>query len=239
MATPRLRNRQLQIPNGLTFYLPELKWRSPGGASFQGIVNALAKVIAANPYLAQKNQWPTDSRGIEDWVDTYNATICARMGWVNYIQEDAGGTTIPKTSAPHQQATLQSLRNAAVAAKALVAGAKTLNEYLDSGEPPVPADLAHRRAVVCSACPLNEEGDFTKWFTVPAAELIKRQIEKASSRQLTTPRDDDLHLCTACHCPLRLKIHIPIDWIIKRLSPEQTQKLHQGKSCWILQESGL
>lgn len=231
---PRLVNRQLQIPNGLTFYLPAVKWKARPGSSFDTIARELLKVIKANPALAKQHQWPNEIRGVEDWVDLYNATVCQKMGWNKYIQEEEAGW-VPKSPAPHQQAVLASLRNAAATAKELVRGAQTLMEWDDSGEPPVPAAQALKRAQVCCACPLNDPSDLTAWFTVPAAELIKRRVQKFQSRQLTTERDEDLHLCTACHCPLKLKVHIPIAWITKRLSPDQRAKLHP--TCWITRES--
>lgn len=237
MSAPRLKNRQLQIPNGLTFYLPALKWSAPRGISFNAICDQLERVVRSNPALAQQHQWPTDRNGIEDWVDLYNATVCARMGWDKYIHND-GGYTVPKAGAPHQLETLQSLKDAAARAKALVSGAKTLTEYLDSGDPVVGLGLAIKRATVCSGCPANEAGDLTKWFTVPASEYIRRQLEKAQARKLETPRDDDLHICTACSCPLKLKIWIPIEWIRKNKIEGQDQKMRLANDqCWVLNEA--
>lgn len=234
---PRLKNRQLSIPGGLSFYLPEIKWRSRPNSSFDTIARELFRAIQSNPAQAAKNQWPTDIRGVEEWVDLYNATVCAKMGWVKYIQEEGMGS-VPKATAPHQQATLASLRNAAVLAKELVAGAKTLMEWDESGEPPVTPEKALARAQVCCQCPLNDPSSLTSWFTVPAAELIQRRVERFQARKLTTPRDEYLHLCTACHCPLKLKVHIPIDWITKRLSNEQKERLKAGRNCWIIAEAG-
>jgi hypothetical protein len=232
-------NRQMQIPNGMHFYLPAAKWKSPPGASFQRICDELEVVIRAHPALAAKHKWPTDRVGIENWVDAYNATICARMGWDTYIMDETGGggSSTPKASPPHQQETLRSLKDAAARAKELVAGAKHLAEWMGSKEGPVDKELALRRAQICSACPLNLEGDWTKWFTVPAAELIRRQVEQATGLGLTTPADERLHLCEACHCPLRLKVHVPIAHIAKALTPDMRAKLTNGKDCWILAES--
>lgn len=236
-AMLRLKDRNMQIPGGMRFYLPELKWKSPGNyPSFNRIVQELTAVIHANPFLAQKHGWPTDSVGISNWVDLYNATVCAKMGWNDYLMEDTGGT-LPKSSAPHQTALLQSLAAAAARAKDLVSGAKTLTEWIDSKDPAVDRDKAEARALTCSTCPRNEGGDLTAWFTVPAAELIKRQIERAQDRNLSTIHDQKLHLCTACHCPLKLKVHVPIEWIVKRLTPEQTEKLKSVPNCWIIAES--
>ena len=228
----KLKDRQRSVPNGYSFYLPEVKWSTPGNyPSFKVVCDGLEAVIKANPFLAKKNQWPTERKDIEDWVDLYNATVCARMGWDEYLASNQAAT-LPKSSPQHQQQTLQSLRNAAVAAKALVAGAKTLMEWDDSGEPPVSAELSTHRAIICTACPKNEKGDWTTWFTVPAAELIKRRIEKAQKRGLSTPRDELLHFCSACNCPLKLKVHVPLAWVEKRMGPETKAKL--DAKCWIL-----
>jgi hypothetical protein len=232
---PRLKDRQRQVPNGYSFYLPEVKWKAPGNfPSFTRVCDELQRVVQANPFLAQKNKWPTDRKGIEEWVDLYNATVCARMGWDEYIAAE-GSPTLPKSTPQHQQATLQSLKAAAVAAKELVAGAKTLIAWEESGEPPVAPEVSTARAIICAGCPLNSKGGLETWFTVPASELIRRRVEKAQKRGLTTPRDDALNICTACHCPLKLKVHIGLAWIEKRLTPEQKGRL--DPRCWILSNS--
>lgn len=231
----RLKNRQKYIPNGFKFYLPEVKWRAPSNASFERIVRELMSVVAANPAQAQRGKWPSSYEEVADWVDRYNAEICYRMGWSDYII-DSSAESLPKLSPQHQQESLLSLSAAAARAKELVAGAKTITEWIDSGEPPVPSQQSLQRAIVCAACPLNEKGDLTKWFVVPAAELIKRQVQRMHERKLTTPRDDELNICTACHCPLKLKVHIPIGWVTKKLTDEQKEKLKSGRDCWILAE---
>jgi len=232
----RLKDRNHQIPGGFVFYLPELKWSAPKNyPSFRVVCDSLQAVVKANPFLASKHQWPTDRESIENWVDSFNATVCSRMGWSDYITPSGGGaSSLPKSPSPEQ--TLPSLTAAAARAKELLSGAKTLLEWDDSGEPPVSLPLAEKRAEVCAPCPLNQAGDWTRWFTTPAAELIKRRVAKAHQRGLTTPLDEQLHLCTACHCPLQVKVHIPLPWITKRLSPEQFQRLRQAPGCWIIRE---
>lgn len=236
----RLKDRNKQIPGGLKFYLPEVKWTSPPNyPSFDTIANALLRVIKANPALAKKNAWPTSIAAVENWVDLYNATVCARLGWEDYIMTDTGGT-LPKSSAPdHQTLSLSGLAAAAAKAKQLVGGAKTLSEWVESNEPPVPPELSTHRAIICSQCPKNEKGDWTSWFTTPAAELIKRLVEKAQTRKLETPRDDQLQCCTICYCPMKLKVHVGIEWIKKRMNPEEAGKLKAVSNCWIVQEGNL
>lgn len=232
----RLKDRNRQIPNGLRFYIPELKWNGPGNfPSFNRLCDAVESVIKANPYVAQQHKWPTDRAGIENWVENYNASLCVAMGWDDFVAQDSG-FAVPKWSPPRQQETLQSFAAAAAKAKELVAGARSLTEWEDSGDPPVPRDQATARALICTQCPKNEAGDWTRWFTVPAAEMIKRKIEKAQARALSTIHDEQLKLCSACYCPLQVKVHVPLPWITKRLTPEVMTRLREGKQCWVLAE---
>lgn len=232
----RLLSRQKQIPNGFRFRQNEINWSAPKGASLDVIVRSLIAARAANPAQLRKHNWSLDYNLVMNEVDEYNARLCQIHGWDNYISQPQV-PTVPKPSPPDQARRLKSLGAAAAAAKSLVAGARSLMEWDESGEPAVPAELSEHRAVICTTCPLNEPGDFTKWFTVPAAEIIKRRIEKAQARKLTTPRDEHLHLCTACHCPLKVKVHVPIGWITKRIEPEQMAKLRRAPNCWIPAEA--
>jgi hypothetical protein len=230
--SPRLKDRNKSVPNGFSMYVPELKWSAPKNfPSFTVVSNALQAVVEANPVLAAKHQWPRDRAGIENWVDAYNATVCARMGWTDYIIADGGGGSLPKSVPPPQN--LASLSAAVAAARKLVAGAKTLIEWLDSGDPPVDRDEATRRAAICSACPHNSPDSIGRWFTVPASELIRRQVQKLAERSISTIHDEKLNLCDICLCPLRLKVQTPRKWITSHLSPEVLEKLRQVPGCWV------
>lgn len=231
MAT-RLKDRQKQIPYGYRFYLAEVNWTAPTFASFSTICDGLENVIKANAWLAQKHRWPTTRAGIEDWVDRYNAKVCEQYGWVDYITA-SGGAELPKTSPPPQPQSRLS-RLAAVGV-----GAKVLVEFLGSKEEAVPVQVSTRRARACAdrngaPCPKNVAGDWLSLFTVPAAEAIKEKLQKRTEMRLETPVDDKLGVCDACDCPLGLKVHIPLDRILKGLSEEQRRNLDPG--CWILSE---
>lgn len=236
----QLKDRNKQIPNGVCFYIPELQWDSRKAvgsyASFTRLCDAVQQVVQANPHLAQKNQWPTDRTGIENWVDQYNAALCSQMGWNSYIN-DGNLPSSPKWSPSLQAETLQSLRAAAAKAKELVRGAKTLSEWDESGEPPVDRDQANDRAATCVPCPLNEAGDWTRWFTVPAAELITRRIQKVQVRGISTVHDEKLHFCSACSCPLKLKVQVPTKWIKQAVTPDQLSRMKAGNpNCWVVRE---
>lgn len=234
----RLSSRQRQIPWGFKFRQPEIKWHSRPGSSFDQIVNQLIAARRANPALLAKYNWPTDYNRVADEVDAFNAAVCQTQGWHDFITSE-GAPSLPKSLPPDPNQAASYLRNVAATAKELVRGAKTLIEWIDAGQKPVARDQAEQRAAVCAACPLNEAGDLTKWFVVPAAELIRRQVERAQALSLATSQDARLNLCTACHCPLKLKVHVPIEWITKRLSPEQTARLRTAPGCWIIAEGKL
>src|SRR5215475_10661525 len=112
---PRLNNRNMQIPNGLTFHVPEVGWTPRRFSSFNGIVDAVYHLILNNPALQGK--YPTDRAAVEDMVDEYNASICAQNGWTDYIQRPQVDAPIPKGSPQRQQVLLQKLRSAAAKAK--------------------------------------------------------------------------------------------------------------------------
>ena len=103
-----------------------------------------------------------------------------------------------------------------------------------SGRAPVPRGVAHSRAAACVNCPKNGKGPLTQWFTKRAAEVIGREIEKRSDRDMTTHFDGALGVCEVCYCPLKLKVHEPIDLVLKHLSPEEKTELWHR--CWISHE---
>lgn len=229
----RLNNRQLQIPFGLKFYQPETRFNSRQG-SFNNIVDQVVAMRKANPALAAKHNWNLEWEMVADEVDAFNAAICERMGWNTFInQPGAGVAPTPKFKALSPLAEKQ-LSAAAEKVKKVWQGVKTLNDWIDSGTPPVAATLSQHRAEVCVACVLNGKGGLEEWFTKPAAAAIKLQISKLASRNLSTTVDDKLNVCTACLCPLKLKVHTPLPFITDHMSPATQSEL--DPKCWILEE---
>lgn len=114
-------------------------------------------------------------------------------------------------------------------------GGATLVDWLESGAQAVPADQATERARICSECPLSDKGDWTRHFTGPVTEAIRVHLERRKSMQLSTPHDEVLGICSACLCPLKLKVHMPLANILDRMPDDVAQSLAPG--CWILSES--
>jgi hypothetical protein len=232
-----LLNRQSQIPGGLRFVQAELRWQSQPWASFDVIVNSLIAARNAHPALVTKYQWATDYATVANEVDNFNTRICQQMGWGNYITAGGGGQPAPPPFLPAAVPTDPGkLAAAANAVKAIWAGVRTLNDWLDSGTPPVDATISTARAAVCAACPKNTPGDFSQWFTKPASEAIRRQLEKVQDRKLSTPDDAKLNVCAVCLCPMRLKVHTPIAYVKAHMTEEILTQLRAVPGCWIPKE---
>lgn len=116
----------------------------------------------------------------------------------------------------------------------LAAGAGSIVNFLAEGEKPVTPHIAENRALICAVCPQNQQGDFTRWFTQPASELIRRWISQREKMQLKTSVDGKLGVCEACSCPLKLKVHFPLHRILKDIPAESKSAL--DPKCWILSE---
>jgi len=230
---PRLLDRQKQIPGGLIFYEPSTKWKCRPWSSFDQVVRDLIAHRLGNPALIEKNKWKTDYESVANEVDEYNALRCFQMGWNNFIVQLQGASPPPKSLSPHQQGQV-----AAVAGrvKKIWAGIKTLNDWIDSGDDPVPKVQSETRAAACASCPQNGEGDFSKWFTAPASEAIKKQLERLSQLNLSTSLDEKLNICSVCLCPLKLKVQTPMAYIKKHLSDQVFDELKRVPGCWIVSE---
>lgn len=218
----RLKNRQLSIPFGYKFRVTQTKWSSQPG-SFFSVVGQVQRHLQANPGVVQALKWRTDQAFVESLVDSYNAQVCAKMGWKEYI---IGSDELPKTQPRGSQWWAQG--------RAVAAGAATINDWLGAGGKPVAPELALARARVCVKCPKNQPGDWLSYFTIPAADLIRKQLARKAEMNISTPLDDQLHVCVACYCPLPLKVHCPIEHIRDRMPTAVKGEL--APECWVLSE---
>lgn len=232
----RLKDRNRQIPNGLKFLQPETNWQPQRYASFTTIVTALISHRRRHPDLVKAKNWSLDPNVVADEVDAFNAGICARMNWNDYIMSDEGAAPAPKPQALLSKEKEQ-IAVAASRAKKIWTGVRTLNEWIDSGTPPVETERSEIRASICAKCPKNGQGDFTSWFTKPASDMIAKQLERLKGMKLSTPLDDKINICDVCLCPLKLKVHTPINYITTHLTPEVRAELAKVPNCWIVAES--
>ncbi len=224
------------MPGGYFYRQPEIAWDSKKvlglHPSFTTLVNAVISARKANPHHLAKHKWATDTATVANEVEAFQVRICQSMNWQNYLTDAGGSAAGPFSS--------QSLLNAGQLSaavgeiKKLWAGIKSVNEWLTSGAPAVPTEQAEKRAAVCALCPMNGQGDWSRWFTAPAQGAITKQLEKLQERKLSTSLDDKLAICTACLCPNKLSVHAPLEIKLKNMAPDVKAALHE--SCWVTAE---
>lgn len=112
----------------------------------------------------------------------------------------------------------------------LIVGAATLAEWFGEGRQPVRPEVAEWRASVCAGCPLNERGGWReRWGEYCYTLAGIRNWLRTGGHQ--TQNDTLLHTCSACDCPLKIKVHCPLDVILKHMKKETFEKLHPH--CWM------
>lgn len=224
-----LANRNNFIPNGFKFVQPEISDKDLGdvNTSFDVLVRRVIELRKANPAIAKKNNLSLDYATVANEVDAFNTAICKSHGWNQFITGDPG-SPFSRVRSP----LLSRLESAAGSVNRVAAGVRTLLDWLGSGGKPVEATEAESRAVVCATCPQNGKGNWTRYFTVPAANEIRIQLEMKHKLSLQTSQDEKLNVCEACLCPLKLKVWAPMGHILKDMTEDTKKRL--DARCWIL-----
>jgi len=182
----------------------------------------------ANPAIVAKHSLSTDFAAVSQELIKFQQARGA-------IAPDALPKRMPPLATPQLSVAVKS---AVAAVRKMASGTALLFEWEQAQYPHVEQAHAESRASVCVGCPKNEKGkSLTDIFTVPVSDLIKKRIEKLDEINLHTSKDSELAVCSACACPLRLKVWVPTELILKRLKPDQKAELNQDNpKCWILDE---
>lgn len=224
---PRLRSRTKWPPGEFQILLPEIGMKRPIKGSFSEVVNAFAKIVEANPALADKHGWPRDREGQENWLDEREAHRLIANGYLNFVDLEGDPPKAGRAG----------VRPPASAA-AVAGNAKTaLSIYKDlfGGERPVERDLAEARAKVCAVCPLNDiSKSLTHYFTEKLAKSLTSLWGMMNDLSLNTSQDAALGVCQACECPMRAKVHVPLKVLDTHMTRDQFDKL--DPACWIRAE---
>jgi hypothetical protein len=220
-------------PYSFRFLQPETGQTQEFVGSFNHVVEQTMMIRQANPFLAERHSWRTDRAGVEHDVEQYNVARMIAGGWMDFIIVDDGNPPAPLYVMPEKKTGLWG--NVAAGSKRVAAGVAVLVEWLGNGAKPVEQPLADSRAAICSDCPKNDGGDFTSYFTKPIADTIRTQLEIRGDLQLKTPHDEKLTVCSACSCPLKLKVWAPLDHILAH-TPEDVRK-NLARQCWILKNT--
>jgi hypothetical protein len=225
----KLKNRRNSVPNGFLYRQAITGWQNwdvaPNSVwDFHLLCRELQKHRLANP----KYRLATDMTAIENEVDRVNAIrVAALPGAESYVTADPA----PSFHQPPRSIAVKLVS----AVEALKTGKEATDDWLDSEIPPVSQEVSERRAVTCVKCPLNGMGSLSRWFTIPAAALITRRLEKLHARKLSTSLDNQLGTCEACLCRNQLKVHEPLELVLKHTSEEVRARL--DANCWVITEA--
>lgn len=226
----RMKSLTAHPPYSFRFLQPETGQSQEFEGSFHHVVEQTMILRQANPFLAERHGWRIDQAGVEFDVEQYNVARMIAGGWLDFIVQEEPSTAPLYVMPPPSQKKTSVAGLGSV--KRVAAGVALLVEWLGSGAKAVEQSLADSRASICVDCPKNDGGDWTAYFTKPIADKIRTQLEIRGDLQLRTPHDDKLTVCSACDCPLKLKVWTPMDHILAHTSDDTKTKL--DPRCWIL-----
>lgn len=238
-----LLNRRIFVPGGWFFYQPQTNWPPDPNSFFAGMTfdQAVAKIIEhrkANPRF----NLTVDPEEVAAELDLFT---CFRLNFdPNFCRGGIGDAVLKKAppsplslteaSGPKSASVVEGVKRVAI-------GIGVLLEFLGSGGKAVDPELSRKRSWVCAhggpvetACPHNQPKDILSVFTVPAANLLHRQLELKNKMKLETPDDAALGICGVCSCVLSLKVHVPLKHVTKHMSADLLEQFPDF--CWIKKE---
>lgn len=217
----RLKSRTQCPPDGFRYIQKEMGWKSwEANPTTQWDFNLLCQSVQRLRIQNPRFKLNTSLAAIADEVDMQNALrVAARPNTEIYLVRD---DQPPKFWPP------QLIQ----AAGRVVAGVESLANWWGAGGEPVNNMKAEFRAGICAECPQNGKGDLTSWFTLPASRFLMRKFKERSEAGYKTSHDASLGVCLACSCPLKLKVHCPLEHI----EMTEESKAALDPRCWILSE---
>jgi hypothetical protein len=232
----RLKSFDAHPPGGFQVLIPEIGMRKPETGSFTHCENFVMGVVRGNRFLAEKHSWNPSREWARAYVENQNVARClAKPEYHHFLILDGEPAALPPRDIPdggHSKKNV--LADAVGAAKGVAAGVRVLLDWLGSGGKPVNQEVASGRALICASCPKNNGGDWKRVFTEPVANKIRAQLEIKHQMKLATAHDGALTVCSACDCPLPLKVWTPLEHILKFTEEDTAAKL--DPRCWIIHE---
>lgn len=117
-------------------------------------------------------------------------------------------------------------------AKRYLDGALVIDEWLGNGGVVISQEDAQRRANTCLECKHNKPGPFLP-FAIAAH--IHRKLEIKKHLELEVSGEEDLKTCEKCDCPLRLKLWIPMQDLLRGDGRERLKDFPAW--CWMTTET--
>jgi hypothetical protein len=208
--------------------LPELGMKKPLNGSFNSIVDSFSVIVAKNPALAQKHGWPTNREDQENWIDQRECQRMMAHGWTQFVEMEG---SLPPPGSTMGGKRRSSQGGAVAAVSSTLTGAAIWAEMFHGAEP-VSLPIAEARAAVCAVCPENDKtGGFKDWFIATVARGLTEVVGMLNDKNLKTSRDSELGRCKACDCPMRAKVWVPKETILRHMPKPQFDKL--APICWI------
>jgi hypothetical protein len=232
----RLKSRTQSIPNGFGYVQASTGWDAAKlfpQRSFDTIVQALIAHRKGNKFQTQGS--PTDYESVANEVDAYNAKrLSQNSAYMHFLIEDAPTSFLTPPQFQPRQNVGAGVVGSAV--RKTVAGVGVLKSWLGQGLKPVPKPLAEKRAQICAACEKNGQPGWLQKLTGAVASEIRTLISIKEDLALETSVDSKLNMCTVCDCKLILKVHTPLEHILKETDEKTMAELRQVKDCWIWNE---
>lgn len=215
---------------GWVFTQPQVPgWKNPMAmVGFDASVKAIRQMRLQNRALAIKHNWPMDYESIADEL------IIFTKRRLNIPDDPVSFFPPGRNLSPQRGADVAAGTNWFRKIVRTGTGVTTLLDWRAKGANPVDPALAEKRATQCVNCPMHNSGDIVSIFIKPVADLIRRMIEERNKLNLKTSQDDKLSVCDACGCPMKLKVHVPIQFIRDNIKPTEFDQL--VPECWIRHE---
>lgn len=212
---------------GWEFYQPQTNWHAPTpkSSTFDQTVILIQKHRQANGAITARHNLATSFAAVADELEAYTRRR------LNIPTPVAPPPNPLPPQQPHQAAEV------AAGASGLIRvaqGSGPILEWITSGTPAVAPELSEKRASICVSCPKNDTSQPTllQWFVIQAGKVVAKALEARQDLKLQTSHDGSLGVCSACLCVNKVKVHCPMDIVLKHLKPEVRADL--DPRCWIL-----
>lgn len=229
----RLKSRTKFPPHGFSLLIPEIGMKKPFSGSFNEVVDRFASIVAKNPTLAQKNNWPTNRQAQEDWIDEREAKRMVAHSWFNFVDLEGESDGIKKKTMAYQSLGRKGMFQSVGAAVDKVRTALSMYHQMfgvDGNVVPVPE--AERRAAICLVCPQHDTtGGLQKYFVKEGANELMALFSMLKDKDVKTSVDDKLGICQVCSCAMRAKVFVTSPIIKKNMPLDEISKL--PPNCWI------
>jgi len=226
----RMKSLSAFPPYGWRYINPVFGMKKDDEGSFSTICQKELARRKANKYLCEKHNLGLDMASVQHDVEQQNVARCRAHNWNEFVEEE-----MPMQRYVADGSKKNRFGNAAGGGiRRVAAGVGVLIDWLGNGGKPVDQAVAEHRANVCATCPKNDGGDWKSFFTGKIADKIRKQLEIKNDLSLRTAQDDKLTVCSACDCPLPLKVFTPLAHVLAHTDDELKKRL--ADCCWILAE---